>query len=53
MLINNKELPRACNTCDKEKTMNCPESILCYSTESKPHWAPKKKWLKDRIVKRS
>ena len=33
-----KELKIDCVNCEKHKTMECPNSFYCYSTEDKPYF---------------
>ena len=30
-----------CDTCRKRKTMQCPNSALCYATKDYPHYEPR------------
>ena len=29
---------KSCNECEKQHTMDCPNSSYCYSTEGKPYF---------------
>jgi hypothetical protein len=31
-------MDRDCDSCKKQKTMECPNSSECYALESKPYW---------------
>lgn len=35
------EKRKSCDMCINKKTMNCPNSSLCYSTENKPYFKSK------------
>ena len=35
------EKNKSCEMCVKKKTMECPNSSLCYNTESKPYFKSK------------
>lgn len=35
---NRKNKKRNCNNCINKKTMNCPNSSLCYETSNKPYF---------------
>jgi len=39
--IKDKEVTRSCSNCEKYRSMRCPNSFYCYSTENKPFFKPK------------